>query len=1194
MRIAVVIPWFGRELRGGAEQHAWEAAARLARRGHEVDVLTTSCRSHQDDWGMNQLPAGISQEPEGFRVYRFPVVPRDVASFDRVCSALHRLTASDLRVGVPPISESEAEVFTSELIKSPELLEYVQRKVDFYDRFIVLPYLYGPVLDTIRIVGQKAAFQPCLHDEAYAYLPQIAQAFYRAGSLLFISAGEQQLALRLFGPGIARKSVLVGAGVEKTAAGDDEVADHRARGRYLLYLGRKYAGKNVGLLQRAYALFRVVRPNSTLQLVLAGPGTLETGIADDGVHDLGLVTAAEKDQLLQQCVALVQPIENESFSRVMMEAWLYQRPVAAHERCLATAVAVDAASGGWTAGDERDWARLFIEIDRSTPEKLDELGANGRRYAEEMADWDQVIARYEAALAPSGDARSRRTESAPRSAGFTINQALPNLAFGDAISNHALLIRRQLRSLGYRAEIFARFIDPRVASECTVFSPEALERSDAVIYHHSIGSEITPHVIGLERAKALVYHNITPAEYFAPYRPEFAEILRQGRDDLARLAPSFPLSVGDSAFNTAELAQCGFTDPTVLHISVDPSHWASAPDPHAMDRLQDGRTNLLFVGRIAPNKKQDQLVRAFAHYRLLDPSARLSLVGPYDADDPYASEVRRLIAELGLADCVTLTGSISDAALQAYYRTARLFWSMSEHEGFCVPLVESMWFDLPVLAFKSSAVPETLGRAGFLLSTNDLIEAAAAAYQLVTDDALRHQVIAAQRNERNRFLPERGLAQVAEVARRLESAHAEITIEQTFDWPEDEPVQSGVRPRVAFVVQRAGREVIGGAEALCLQIADRMAQHWETEVLTTCALDYSTWANHYPEGDEEIGGTTVRRFAVDRQRDVSHFDKLSAAIVGRGKAATRTEQENWMREQGPISTGLFRHLTENGSNYDAIFFFGYLYATTYFGLPLVRERAVLVPLAHDEWTIHLPMWDSLFAQPAGFVFQTPEERQFLNSRFPRLHLHGRVAGIGIDAPHGVDPAGFRERYDLDCPFLLYLGRVDASKGCGDLLAAFQHLKRCAGARRKLVLMGREVMPVPFDEDVVYLGALSEQEKWNGLAACEWLVMPSPHESLSIALLEGWTVGRPAIVNSRSAVLVGHCRRSSGGLWYDTPEECAALIEEVDAETRGILGMQGRAYVQRDYRWERIAASYQATLVQLLEPQRSRAVVTAAV
>ena len=214
MKLAVIIPWFGRDLKGGAEQHAWQIASRLAARGHTLDVLTTCCRSHQEDWATNHFPPGVVFEPEGFSVRRFPVVPRDQTAFDRVCHCLLTLDLASLTIGVPPISEEDSRVFTSELIKSPALLKFLAEQKEGYDSFIFLPYLYGPILDGIRLVGARGVLQPCLHDEAYAYLPEVAEAFYQARSILFISEGEQELTYRLFGAPLASKSIITGAGDE--------------------------------------------------------------------------------------------------------------------------------------------------------------------------------------------------------------------------------------------------------------------------------------------------------------------------------------------------------------------------------------------------------------------------------------------------------------------------------------------------------------------------------------------------------------------------------------------------------------------------------------------------------------------------------------------------------------------------------------------------------------------------------------------------------------------------------------------------------------------------------------------------------------------------------------------------------------------------------------------------------------------
>ena len=772
MKLAVVIPWFGRELRGGAEQHAWNVAEKMAARGHAVDVLTTCCRSHQEDWETNHLPAGREALEEGFTVRRFPVVARNRAEFDRVNARLMSIKPHELRRGVSPVNEADAKIFVSELIKSPALLEFIAEHKESYDTFIFLPYLYGLVIDGVMLARERAALQPCLHDEAYAYLPAVEAAFRAAHSLLFISEGERRLALDLFGPGIWHKARFTGAGAEHAAGSAPGTAEREGsssgRGRYLLYLGRKEEGKNVPMLLRAFSRFKAVRPNSDLRLLLAGHGRAELNGLAPAVEDLGLVSDAEKARLLKNCFALVQPSAKESYSRVMMEAWFEGKPVAVHRDCHATAVAVEQSYGGWSAGDEQQWAELLVRIDRTGSDKMAQLGENGRRYADVTANWDRVMERYEEALTATPREQTAETVQAFPDAA-QINQFLPNLAYGDAISSHAIWIRNRLREFGFTSHIFARYIDPRIQHECHLFSPAALHHaSDAAIYHHSIGSEITPHLLEFQGPKCVVYHNITPAEFFEPFWPDYAPVLRRGRQELPALAPHFPVAVGDSSYNVAELQEDGFHEPTVLPIAVDPAKWNFTAAPGMMDQLQDGRTNILFVGRIAPNKKQDDLVVAFREYLEFDPTARLILIGKAEENDVYAAHLGTVIEQLGVGDLVILPGSISDTELQACYRNAHLFWSMSEHEGFCVPLIEAMWFDVPVLAFRSSAVPETLGGAALMFREKaDLRALAALAHVIVTDREVREKIIAAQRRQRQTFLPEKIVPLIADIANRL-------------------------------------------------------------------------------------------------------------------------------------------------------------------------------------------------------------------------------------------------------------------------------------------------------------------------------------------------------------------------------------------------------------------------------------------
>ena len=225
---------------------------------------------------------------------------------------------------------------------------------------------------------------------------------------------------------------------------------------------------------------------------------------------------------------------------------------------------------------------------------------------------------------------------------------------------------------------------------------------------------------------------------------------------------------GIRIFNAAELRECGFNEPMVLPIAVDPARWNVPPDAGLMEQLGDGRTNILFVGRIAPNKKQDDLIHAFQRFLVADPSARLILVGPAEQGDPYAAHLRGIIESNGLAESVTIAGSIHDSQLAAYYRTAHLFWSMSEHEGFCVPLVEAMWFDIPIVAYRNTAVPETLGDAGLIFTCkSDLDQLAALSWLVIIDADLRQKLIKAQRRRRTNYLPERTARVLRSIATQL-------------------------------------------------------------------------------------------------------------------------------------------------------------------------------------------------------------------------------------------------------------------------------------------------------------------------------------------------------------------------------------------------------------------------------------------
>ncbi|MCB1920865.1 MAG: glycosyltransferase [Candidatus Competibacteraceae bacterium] len=757
--LALVIPWFGHDLKGGAEQQAWQIATRLAARGHRVEALTTRCRSFLDDWAENHLPAGETIE-DGVTIRRFPVDQRDQTRFERLNAELLALPRDRLKPGAPPTEPEWGAIWTHENIHSQALYRYLDQQRATDTVFLFIPYLYGPTLTGLPQVADRAWLQPCLHDEAYAYLPEVSHVFHQARGLLFNSAGEQQLAARLYGPHVWARSLVTGEGIEFTGIADDYRASLPESLRsqpFLLCLGRRDPEKGVERLIDAFHRFRAAQPASPLALALAGPGVRDYGDPAAGVIDLGLVDESTKAALLQGCRLLCQPSTNESFSRVLFEAWYCGKPVIVHRDCLATALAVRDADGGWLAGPVAEWTERLAELTTLPATELAERGERGKQYALTHCDWEQVIDRYEQALGLiASDAQSAVSlASGALSRQPAIHQLLPNLSYGDAISNQALQLRDQLRIQGYRSNILVRFIDPRVAGECQRYTEGDLAPEDGLFYHHSIGSELTPVAVAHSGPKCLIYHNITPAEFLTPYRPDLARLLREGREALWRLAPAFPYSVGDSYYNAEELALFGFSEPGVLPLIIDPGHWRVPADLALMRQLQDGQRNLLFVGRYAPNKCQHQLIEAFTHYLRMDPQARLILIGGGEPEDPYARYLQSMINAMGLREQVVLPGQINDAELQAYYRTAHLFWSMSEHEGFCVPLIEAMWFDAPILAFHSSAVPETLAGSGVLFTDKgDLAAVAMLAQQLAGDDALRSTVLEKQRQRRWAFAPE--------------------------------------------------------------------------------------------------------------------------------------------------------------------------------------------------------------------------------------------------------------------------------------------------------------------------------------------------------------------------------------------------------------------------------------------------------
>jgi glycosyltransferase involved in cell wall biosynthesis len=335
-----------------------------------------------------------------------------------------------------------------------------------------------------------------------------------------------------------------------------------------------------------------------------------------------------------------------------------------------------------------------------------------------------------------------------------IHQLLPTLSSGDAISNQVIYLKNLIRSMGYKSEIYVENRESAVASHCEYYRQVRLNPDDILLYHHSIGTSLTQEVVSHPGPKMLIYHNITPPEFYKNFNPKFARILREGIEDLPELAKSFEFCAGVSQYNLADLYRYGFKKGEVLPIIVDPGRWNQFPDQEIMHNLTDGRINIIFVGRLSPNKRQEDIIDIFYNLKVRFPSARLFLVGDGAGQAHYVESLYERIWKYQSGENVFITGKVTESQLHAYYRSAHLFISMSEHEGFGVPLVEAMWFDIPVLALASSAVAETMGEGGILIEEKGHPQFIAdmAAVILESPD-LRRDIILNQQKNRMRFIP---------------------------------------------------------------------------------------------------------------------------------------------------------------------------------------------------------------------------------------------------------------------------------------------------------------------------------------------------------------------------------------------------------------------------------------------------------
>jgi len=385
---------------------------------------------------------------------------------------------------------------------------------------------------------------------------------------------------------------------------------------------------------------------------------------------------------------------------------------------------------------------------------------------------------------------------------------------------------------------------------------------------------------------------------------------------------------------------------------------------------------------------------------------------------------------------------------------------------------------------------------------------------------------------------------------------------------------------IGIVVQRYGNEVIGGAETLARNVAERLRrQGSRVTVFTTCARDYLTWRNEYPAGESILRGVAIRRFPVARERDMAAFNRFSAEFFA--QAAAERDEERWIAEQGPWCPDLVQGLVAAEKEIDLFLFFTYLYYPTIAGLRAVGKPAILFPTAHDEPPIYLAAMGEVFHRPRALFFLTRAEMDLARRLFAPPGAM-RLTRTGLDIRPGVDEKPFRRRFLLVAPYLLYAGRIERGKGLEAVFDHYRALKQEAYA--DLVLIGRKLMDLPAIQGLKYLGFVSEEEKLAAFKGAVLSLQPSPLESLSITTLESFSMRTPVLVNRECPALMEHVNASGGGLAYGSQEEFLTGFRRVYRRPalRAAMGEKGLEYVRQYYSWDSVLREIQAGIAEVLE------------
>ncbi len=727
-----------------------------------------------------------------------------------------------------------------------------------------------------------------------------------------------------------------------------------------------------------------------------------------------------------------------------------------------------------------------------------------------------------------------------------------NARAGDAIGNQVAEKLAFFLDRGADVRVFVecdRGLHPAVRPHCQALPPEPrgdgwrfVSSADLVVVEYGQAYALLQLLPLLRAGRGRIlfdYHGVTPPALWPAHNREPIEKGTRQRG----LAWCADAAVVHSDFTRRELQDATSFPAERITCLGHPVDSRFAPGPGALRRRLGGDavSVLLFVGRLAPNKRLPTLVQALHRLRARRPAVHAVVIGA--ADDLYQGEARRcreLAAALGIADRLHLLGRLDEEQLRDAYRSADVFVMPSRHEGFCIPVIEAMASGVPVVAARSTALPETVGEAGLTFAPDD------------ADDLARQVGRVLDARAGSAILPESG------------------------------------KRRVAVVSFRFGGDFAGGAETSLRTIAGALHQAGHhVEVFATCTRRENDWSNQLPEGTRTEEGLPVHRYRLDPHQRGRHLESVRAILQGEGQVSLETERE--YLEHSIHSTRLVEDLARRAGEFDAIITGPYLFGLTLDVARAFPDKTLVLPCFHDEPFARLRAWNA-YEGVAGILYHSPEEQAFAEIRLGLNHPGAVCVDALIDTEAPGRPTAGQELAPAGRPYLVYCGRYSAQKGVPTLLEYARRYLERHPERFGFVFLGQGEVAIPKHPGFRDLGFVGAEVKRDVLAGAAALVQLSRHESLSLVALEALAQGTPVLADARCPVLAGHLQRSGAGRAVASFEEFAAALDELAARPADwrALGAGGREYVRTRYgSREKFTRKLEQALADMTRPLAER-------